>query len=246
MFLEARKVDDDFQSTRIDLDGLKRNANETDYKFLKRVNRITHQRRQEAGFAAKYNVDIIRNQETGEIKLKKRPKDQIEELMKKRRAEAKSGKRKFDDDEPAADAPPKLTSLQKLKLKKLSKKKAVDDERTRHFAEYQHEVIKFGETAQAPPTLITPRRAVKAETVARPGKRDLLLSTMLKGGDTPTGTKPNKIFKGPVDRKGKRKNLPNSTRISLETQRQNAVDLYRQLKKKQPIVPIPNKNLEDF
>lgn len=234
------------------MDGIKRNANETDRKFLRRVNRLTHQRRLEAGFAAKYNVDIIRNEDTGEIKLKKKPKDQIEELMKKRRAEAKSGKKKFVE-KPLTDAEPKLTSLEKLKLKKKAKKDSSTAEKDRHFAEYQHEVFKFGETVLAPPTLVKPRKARKTETVSRPGQRDLLLSSILKSDEVPQvkkleifGTKPNKIFKGPVDKKGKRKNLPNSTRLALESERQNAVDLYRQMKKKQPIVPIGNKNIEDF
>lgn len=213
---------------------------------MRRVNNVTHQRRIEAGFAAKYNVDIIRNQETGEIKLKKKPKDEITELMKKRRAEAKSGKRKFKDMEPAEEVAPKLSSLQKLKLKKMAKKQSKDEEKSRVFAEYQHEVIKFGETAQAPPTLITPRKALKNETVARPGQRDLLLSSMLGKSSDPAAIKPNKIFKGPVDKKGKRKNLPNSTRVALETERQNAVELYRQMKKKTPIVLKGSKNIEDF
>lgn len=247
-------MNDDFKSTKIDLDGIRKNANETDYKFLKRVNRITHQRRVEAGFAAKYNVDIVRDNETGEIKLKKKPKDEIAELMKKRRAEAKSGKKKFREKEVVKEEP-KLTSLQKLKLKKLSKKKSRKDEKTLEFEEYQHEDIAFGETVLAPPSLVKPRKAVKAETVSRPGQRELLLSSMLKSG-APAAAKPSTIFvgtkptmkviKGPIDKKGKRKNLPNSTRMALESAQQNAVDLYRQLKKKKPIVPIPNKNLEDF
>lgn len=254
-FLEMKSVNDDFKSTKIDLEGIRKNANETDYKFLKRVNRITHQRRVEAGFAAKYHVDIVRDQDTGEIKLKKKPKDEISELMKKRRAEAKSGKKKFREKEIVKEEPVKLTSLQKLKLKKLSKKNSRKEEKALAFEEYQHEEIAFGETVLAPPSLVKPRKAAKAETVSRPGQRELLLSSMLKSGAPAvvkpstifTATKPTmKVIKGPIDKKGKRKNLPNSTRMALESAQQNAVDLYRQLKKKQPIVPIPNKNLEDF
>lgn len=250
-----KSVNDDFKSTKIDLEGIRKNANETDYKFLKRVNRITHQRRVEAGFAAKYHVDIVRDQNTGEIKLKKKPKDEITELMKKRRNEAQSGRKKFSDKEVFKDEPVKLTSLQKLKLKKLAKKNSRKDEKAHAFEEYQHEEIAFGETVLAPPTLVKPRKAAKTETVSRPGQRELLLSSMLKPV-APAATKPSTIFvgtkptmkvvKGPIDKKGKRKNLPNSTRLALEAAQQNAVDLYRQLKKKQPIVPIPNKNLEDF
>lgn len=224
---------------------------------MKRVNNLAHQRRQESAFAAKYNVEIIRNQETGEIKLKKKPKDEIEELMKKRKNEARSGRRRFSDKEPAEDAEPKLSSLQKLKLKKLAKKESKLKEKQDAFAEYHHEEFKFGETVLAPPTLVRPRKATKDDTVPRPGKRDLLLSSMLKGSETSTAVNTREIFqapeakkmkvvKGPIDKKGKRKNLPNSVRIALDAASKNAVDLYRQLKKKQPIVPIPNKNLEDF
>lgn len=35
----------------------------------------------------------------------------------------------------------------------------------------------------------------------------------------------------PVDLKGKRKELPNTTREMIEKQQQSAIDLYRQLKK---------------
>ena len=246
-FEGSKKVDDDFKSTMIDIEGLKRHTNETDHKFMKRVNNITHQRRIEAEFAAKYKVDIIRNQETGEIKLKKKPKDPLEELVKKRRAEAeKSGKKNFRDIEPPEETAPRLTSLQKMKLKKKVKKQSKADEKARVFAEYQHEDIKFGEIVLAPPSLVTPRKALKRETVARPGQRDLLLSSMLNQSIDPAAIKPNKIFKGPVDKTGKRKNLPNSTRVALEIERRNAVELYRQMKKKQPIVAIKNKNIEDF
>lgn len=175
--------------------------------------------------------------------------------MKKKRAEAKNERKTFDDQEKVVSETTKLTSLQKLKLKKQAKKQNQKEEKSRVFAEYQHEEIKFGETAQAPPTLITPRKAKKDETVPRPGKRDLLLTSMLtsvaeqdktKSIVFKTRMKPNKIIKGPIDKKGKRKNLPNSTRIALETERINAVDLYRQLKKKQPIVSVGSKNIEDF
>ncbi|CAO1432808.1 unnamed protein product [Diamesa serratosioi] len=261
-------VDHDFKSTRIDLDGMQRNINEPEHKFMRRVNNFTHQRRVEADYAAKYNVDIIRNQETGEITLKKKPNDKIDELMRKRLAEAKNGKKKFDKkrdndyDEPSA---PKLTSLQKMKLKKKSRRETKDEDKELDYSEHQRDEFKFGEFVQAPPSLVVPRKALKNETVSRPGKRDLLLSTMLNVNKPTTNGAPvtfrnldtsdrtskkskkgSKVLSKPIDKKGKRKNLPASTRVALESARQNAVDLYRQMKKKQPIVPIPNKNLEDF
>ncbi len=231
-------MNDDFQE-RSALDNVKRNPNESDRKLLARVNRMAQQRKVEAQYAVKYNVDIIRNEETGEIKLKKKPKDEIAELMEKKRLESKKGykKKRKVVEEPIE---PKLTSLQKLKLKKQAKKEKKNEEKIKEFQEYQHEVIKFGETVHAPPTLVLPRKAAKVDTVARPGKRDLLLSSFFN--KEPTSKVQNKA----IDKKGKRKNLPNATRAALEKERENVVQLYRDLKKKKPIVEIPNKNLEDF
>lgn len=169
--------------------------------------------------------------------------------MKKNKDEAKRGivkkKRKSDTKKPAE---PKLTSLQKLKLKKQAKKQQKNDEKVKEFQEYQQEEIKFGEIVHAPPQLVVPRKAEKNVTVPRPGKRDLLLNSMFSGSSNSSAEKSNTKGKslGKVDKKGKRKNLPNSTRMALEKERENVVNLYRELKKKKPIVVVPNKNLEDF
>lgn len=243
---KIKTVNDDFNEKSA-LDNIKRNPNESDKRLLARVNRMAHQRRVEAQYAAKYNVDIIRNEETGEIKLKKRPKDEIEELMKQKRLEAQKGfkkkkKNKFEE-EPKE---PKLTSLQKLKLKKLSKKQKKNEEQVKEFQEYQYEEIKFGETVHAPPTLVIPRKAAKNDTVPRPGQRDLLLSSIFNKEPASKKVQNKAIQNKAIDKKGKRKNLPNATRAALEKERENVVQLYRELKKKKPIVEIPNKNLKDF
>lgn len=241
------------------MEKMQRHGNETDYRFLQRVNRITHQRRLEADFAAKYNVDIDRNQETGEIKLKKRKKnevDEIDELMRKKREQSKKGaKKKYPDkDELEEQKPAKLTSLQKMKLKKLEKKMEKQKEKDIEFAEYQHEEIKFGERVVAPPSLSRPRKAATVDTVQRPGQRSLLLTSMIdkekaeQFADIEAKKPPTpKVIYGRVDKKGKRKNLPNSTRAALEKERDHAVAMYRLSKKKTTRkFVMPKKNLDDF
>lgn len=76
----------------------------------------------------------------------------------------------------------------------------------------------------------------------QPGKRELILTKLVKSSEelvqdkTPTIIFPSTITKklagGLVDMKGKRKDLPVGTRAMLERERQNTVDLYRELKKR--------------
>lgn len=55
---------------------------ETATEYMRRVNRITSDGIKEAEYEAKYGVQVIRNEKTGQITIKKRPKDEITELMK--------------------------------------------------------------------------------------------------------------------------------------------------------------------
>lgn len=47
----------------------------------------------EAEYEAKYSVNVVRNPETGEISIKKRPKNEIDELLKQKKM-SKKGKTK--------------------------------------------------------------------------------------------------------------------------------------------------------
>lgn len=76
---------------------IKQFAEETDEDYLKRVNRITNASVREAQYEAKYGVNVIRNPKTGEITLQKRPKNEIDELLKQKQKErrlAKNGRKK--------------------------------------------------------------------------------------------------------------------------------------------------------
>lgn len=141
--------------------------NETDVAYLRRVNRITHESAQEAKFEAKYGVEVVRNKKTGEIKLKKKPTNEIDERLKQNMQTHKRAKKsgKVTD----AAAPSIVLSSDessKLAKKMMSEKKAAKTaaEPVKYF---KNEEFKFGEVVHAPPTLTTPRLAQKAETVPR-------------------------------------------------------------------------------
>lgn len=140
---------------------------ETDAAYLRRVNRITHESAQEAQFEAKYGVEVVRNKKTGEIKLKKKPTNEIDERLKQNmenhKRARKTGK-SIDAIEPAFV----LSSDERKKMvKKIMAEKKAAKTVAAPVKDFKKDEFKFGEVVHAPPTLTTPRRAQKAETVPR-------------------------------------------------------------------------------
>lgn len=127
------------------------------------MNRVTRESIQESQFEAKYGVEVIRNRKTGEIKLKKRPKDELEEHMKKARKDSTTGgKNKAKETEPT------MTPAERKKLVKemIAQRKEKEKQNTR-VEEFKKDDIKFGEVVHGPPQLTAPRKAPKADTVPR-------------------------------------------------------------------------------
>lgn len=153
---------------------LHQRPNETDRNFMKRVNRVTKESVEEAKFEAKYGVDVVRNAKTGEIKLKKRPTNEIDERLKENAANLKKKGKVAKPVVIPADERMKLVKamMQEKKEKEIAEKKPAVDE-------YKRDVIKFGEVVQAPPQLPVPRLAKKAETVPRVSK-NLYSTTMYR------------------------------------------------------------------
>lgn len=137
--------------------------NEEDEDYLRRVNRITRESIHESQFEAKYGVEVIRNKQTGEITLKKRPVDELEVQMK----QSLKNKNADGTDKKRKRVEVKLTAADKKLLVKEMMKKKKKEKADNVIVEYKQDIVKFGEVVHAPPTLITPRRAKKAETVAR-------------------------------------------------------------------------------
>lgn len=145
---------------------IEQRENETDLAYLRRVNRITHESAQEAKFEAKYGVEVVRNKKTGEIKLKKKPANEIDERLKQNMENHKRAKKSGK----AADAAPAIV-LSSEEKRKLVKKMMAEKKAAKTVAEpvkdFKKDEFKFGEVVHAPPTLTTPRLAKKAETVPR-------------------------------------------------------------------------------
>lgn len=130
---------------------------------MRRVNRITQESVEEAKFEAKYGVEVIRDKKTGEIKLKKRPANEIDERLKQNAANAKKGGRKSKV--PVVIAPEERKKLIKAMIQE--KKQKETETKPAEVKEFKRDEIKFGEVVNEPPQLTVPRLAKKAETVPR-------------------------------------------------------------------------------
>ncbi|XP_014213619.1 coiled-coil domain-containing protein 137 [Copidosoma floridanum] len=198
---------------------------ESPEKFYHRISRETEAFVKETQFETKYNVDVKRNPETGEIKgVDKRFKDNIDKIEDLKKKHKNVGKRKKLTD---ADGHPKLTKAQKKKQKVLEKKQ--EDEEILDFDRFKDKV-EFGDIVHAPPELKLPRNVNKINnkvSIAEKNK-NLLLNSLLQENQS---LKNHSITK-PINRTGKRKNLPIGERRQLEKQQKDVVSAYRQLKAK--------------
>lgn len=229
---------------------IKQLPGEEDLDYMRRINRITSASLKEAQYEAKYGVKVVRDPTSGEISIKKKPLNEIDQLLKQKQKEARGGrinKKKTDEKVKALD--PKLAKqLIKQAIREDEEEKL--KEKSKEIVEYRRDVVKFGEIVHAPPSILTlPRKAQKNDTVPRPGKKNnLLLQNMLKpnegdNSDTssskPTADTSKKVKSLTTNNKtlmkGKRKDLPEATRNMLENERLKLVSLYRDLKKSKGI-----------
>ncbi|XP_065341110.1 coiled-coil domain-containing protein 137 [Cloeon dipterum] len=188
--------------------------------FLSRINRKCQEVIHETKFEEKFDVEVQRNKETGNIEAVKALSHDETNYLKNITPSKKT--KKVD----AKIAEKKKKRLQKFKEKKQAKKHREVDEFTRYKDEVQ-----FGEIVHEPPKLsVLPRRA---EMVDMPGKRDLLLKGMLPSAEERTKVS---VFDmkvksdiGKVGKKKKNEKSPAEQR-RLEKQRLAAVQAYRDLK----------------
>lgn len=144
---------------------LKQLPNESDYGFVRRINRVTQESVEEAKFEAKYGVEVVRDQNTGAIKLKKRPRNEIDERLKQNMENHKRIKKGEKPIKTVVIAPTEKKKMIKAMIaeKKEKESKAVEPP----IKEFKRDEFKFGEVVHEPPQLVTPRLAKKAETVPR-------------------------------------------------------------------------------
>lgn len=150
-----------------EFDSIKQRPNETDHGFMRRVNRVTQESVEEAKFEAKYGVEVVRNPKTGEIKLKKKPRNEIDERLKQNQENAKRVK-KGEKAIPQAIvlAPEEKKKLIKAMLAE-KKQQQQSEKEEKKIEEFKRDEFKFGEVVSAPPQLTAPRFGQKAETVPR-------------------------------------------------------------------------------
>lgn len=222
----------------------KRLKGETDKSFLDRVHNQTEEVLKEAKFSEKYNVDIIRNRDSGQVEsVRKRPKDELGEYLKK--VKSNRGKNTKSKRQQLAEAEPKLTKSQKKRQKLLTKKRKQlennpkenkEDRQQQHGR--QSEVV-FGEVAHAPPTLTLPRiiqrstnhhNVLDNNTISKPGTRNLLLKVVLNATAGTTSLTSPTSSTTDAARKDRLRNLPGLLRKRIESNQKAAIEAYRQLK----------------
>lgn len=238
--LQRKKRDQKRTQLQVGDSVVQQQPKEPEEEFLARASKLQQDRETEARLSAKYNVDIERDESTGAVRMKKKKAHEIDELLKRKAEEAKGFKKKKKQKE----AKKKLTLSDKkaLKKQKIEDKKRKEEDKL--LEEFQMDSVAFGEVVHGPPSLHTkPRHADKLAGAPRPGKKRLLLHALLDTAkdkeeeeeDSEHQRKKSKkkvqAKQQKVDLKGKRKNLPVSTRMKLEREQQSAIEMYRQMKK---------------
>uniref|UniRef100_A0A182RUM0 M-type 9 protein n=1 Tax=Anopheles funestus TaxID=62324 RepID=A0A182RUM0_ANOFN len=212
----------------------KRNK-ESEESFLMRASNLQHAREVEANFGVRFGVEVEHDDETGAIRVVKRKGIEVDGMLEK-----------ISDEKRGKVSKRKLRAAEAAKTKKAmiaeKKQKAIENQREEEdllLREYQYERVPFGEVVKEPPKLRALPRRAKREGVPRPGSKGLLLSTLLQPKQTenqeepvPKKTSKKKKTETKLDLKGKRKKLPMATRMNIEREQQNVIEMYRQLKKK--------------
>lgn len=143
--LSYHRVHDDFKEK----DSL---TNKSTKRDLRRIENEIKKRKTESQFAAKYNVQIIRDEKTGEIKVKK----DINKLKEKK----------------------ELLKEVKLRLQKESKEKKLTEKKE---VVIEPDNVGFGETNKQPPNLITIKKAKNLKLTKKAWQKgNLLLSSRIK------------------------------------------------------------------
>lgn len=197
---------------------------ESEQQFLYRVNRDTQAFINETAFERKFSVQVNRNPETGKIEgLSKCEQSEMEkiEMLRAKHKNIKKKKKKKN----TADAP-KMSKSEKRKEKLKLKKQKQLEENVDEFDRFKDRV-EFGEIVHEPPQLNVRPKNADAISTSKPGKKRLLLHSMLKSGEKLKAV--SKESKS-ISRTGKRKNLPVGERRQLEKQQSDIIVAYRRLK----------------
>lgn len=219
-----------------ELPSFKPRPNEKPRAFMNRVNAVTTSNLKEAQFEAKYSVDVVRD-DKGEVKVKKRSEEDLLRL---------SGKPVSDTTAKPKGIKKRKERFDKKKLKKEKKQKIREELEAEKNQMYKKDDVKFGEICHAPPQLkAIPRRGVKPDTVPRPGKKALLLHSLMDKEEAVNPKKLKskdlgmKVKTGKLNLKGKRKELPMRTREAIEEEQRSVIEQYREMKRQKLTNTVP-------
>ncbi|KAF4521852.1 hypothetical protein B566_EDAN003726 [Ephemera danica] len=196
----------------------KQHPGEEPHQFVCRIQRKCQEVIHECTFEDKFNVNVQRNEETGDIEgVSKVPKEETAFLRDLQPTAKNQGKKS------------RLARNREKRKEKMQKKKQDKVERkTDDFSLYKDEFM-FGETVHAPPQLnILPRKSKKEDDI-KPGRRELLLKQMLPKSNQEQ--QPTSVLAKLATGKKKKKNaLPAAEARIREAQRVEAVQAYRMMK----------------
>lgn len=227
---------------------------ERDKTFLCRLNQLCDEVMKETKFEKKYNVDVVRNLETGQVEaLKKKAKDEVDEMLKQEAKKAheaanpkKRKKSKKKEEEEAAAKEEKIRKRKdrkKIKREKMLQKAVKKNEEKFNSVTRDH--VKFGEVADRPPDFkVRPRKATGDRDVKTLMFNQMLIQGQTKQEEKSPEKKNSKVIKqlkGKSLLTGKRKDLSMAQRRMLEEQQKSVVAAYRLMKAKkakQDLVPV--------
>uniref|UniRef100_A0A182TA94 Uncharacterized protein n=1 Tax=Anopheles maculatus TaxID=74869 RepID=A0A182TA94_9DIPT len=208
---------------------VEKRTRESEEAFLNRASNVQYDREVEAGFGVKFGVEVEHDDKTGVIRVIKRKGIEVDGMLEKITDEKRSV-RKSKAVETARARKAMIVERKLLKKQQALEKQREDEDLL--LREYQYERVPFGEVVKEPPSLHTlPRRATR-DGVPRPGAKSLLLSTLLEPKQTeveePVVKKASKkkAKETKLDLKGKRKKLPAATRMKIEREQQNVIEMY--------------------
>lgn len=127
----------------------------------------------------------------------------------------------------------KMNEKQKERL--LLKKHKKSEKKGRNVDEFNdfEDKVKFGEVVNEPPSLTAlPRKAVKEESVPRPGKKSLLLKEIIADNASMTPASVGSSSKREIGQSVKRKHMSMAQQSRMDRERENAILLYRQQKQR--------------
>lgn len=175
-------------------------------------------------YEAKYNVDLVKDQESGKTKFIEREKDELDEHADSLKAKklAKKGIVKRSKEEKRAERRLKEKEKRQKKKRRLHKQKQTEHEDFNDL----NDQVEFNDIVHAPPKL----SAVKNNEARRPGKSKDLLFLNSENLATPKILKPKKTEKESKMKKKVKQRISLAKQQMLETDRLSIVEQYRALK----------------